>query len=82
MERIEDPAQELPEGAWASLKVMVQTLRTLDDQIVVLDHEIARRAKEDPVARRLMTVPGIGPVTAAAIVALAPPPETFRCGRD
>jgi transposase len=82
VERIEDPAQELPEGARASLQVMVQTLRTLDDQIVVLDREIARRAKEDPVARRLMTIPGIGPVTAAAIVALAPPPETFRCGRD
>jgi transposase len=49
---IEDPAQELPEGARASLQVMVQTLRALDDQIVVLDREIARRAKEDPVARR------------------------------
>jgi transposase len=29
-----------------------------------------------------MTIPGIGPVTAAAMVALAPPPDTFRCGRD
>ena len=61
---------------------MVQMLRTLAEQIVVLDAEIARRAKEDPVARRLLTVPGIGPVTAAAIVALAPSPETFGCGRD
>jgi transposase len=82
VDRIEDPGQEAPEAARASLQVMVQMLRTLDDQIVVLDREIARRAKEDPVARRLMTIPGIGPVTAAAMVALAPPPETFRCGRD
>lgn len=82
IERIEDPTDELPETARATLQVMVQTLRTLNDQIVVLDREIARRAKEDPVARRLMTIPGIGPVTAAAIVALAPSPETFRCGRD
>lgn len=43
---------------------------------------IARRAKEDAVARRLMTIPGIGAVTATALVSLAPPPESFRRGRD
>ena len=44
--------------------------------------EIARRAKADPVARRLMTIPGIGPIAATAITALAPAPEAFRAGRD
>jgi transposase len=29
-----------------------------------------------------MTIPGIGPITATALTALAPPPETFRKGRD
>ena len=29
-----------------------------------------------------MTIPGIGPVTAAAMTALAPSPEAFRSGRD
>ena len=29
-----------------------------------------------------MTVPGIGPLIATAIEALAPPAETFRSGRD
>src|SRR4051794_2901037 len=43
---------------------------------------IARHAKENAVARRLMTIPGIGAVTAAALTALAPPAETFRRGRD
>ncbi|HEX9935580.1 MAG TPA: transposase, partial [Longimicrobium sp.] len=41
-----------------------------------------RRAKADPVARRLMTVPGIGPIAATAITALVPAPEGFRAGRD
>lgn len=31
---------------------------------------------------RPMTIPGIGPITATAIAALAPPAETFRRGRD
>jgi len=47
-----------------------------------LDNDIARRAREDEVSRRLMTVPGIGPITATAIAALAPPVETFAKGRD
>lgn len=29
-----------------------------------------------------MTIPGIGPITATALSALAPPPENFRKGRD
>jgi transposase len=29
-----------------------------------------------------MTVPGIGPVIATALEALAPPPDTFKSGRD
>src|SRR5436305_13858045 len=44
--------------------------------------EIARRAREDEVSRRLMTIPGIGPISATAIAALAPPVETFAKGRD
>ena len=37
--------------------------------------EIGRRSREDALARRLMTIPGVGPITATAITALAPPPE-------
>jgi transposase len=52
IERIEDPTSELPEAARTILKALVQTLRALDEQVAVLDVEIARRAKQDPVARR------------------------------
>ncbi|MET4279855.1 class 3 adenylate cyclase [Bradyrhizobium sp. F1.2.2] len=38
---------------------------------------LGRRAREEEVSRRLMTGPGIGPISATAIVALAPPAETF-----
>src|SRR5271169_5592571 len=43
---------------------------------------INRRSKEDPIARRLMTIPGVGPITATAITALVPAAEGFRVGRD
>jgi transposase len=48
----------------------------------VLDREIAARAKVNPVAKRLMTIPGVGPIVATALVALAPPASIFRRGRD
>jgi transposase len=82
IDEIEDPACQLPERARSIFKVLIATLTALEENIAVLDVEISRRSKEDAVARRLMTVPGVGPITATAIAALAPPIETFRAGRD
>jgi transposase len=62
--------------------VMIGSAKALDERIGLLDREITKRAREDESARRLMTIPGIGPFTATALVALAPPPESFRKGCD
>jgi transposase len=80
--QIEDPASGIPEVARSCLGRLVEMLRRLQDEITALDREITVRAKSDDVARRLMTIPGIGPLIATAIEALAPPSETFRSGRD
>lgn len=82
IEQIEDPNCQLPESARAVFKVLIATLRSLEENIAVLDIEIKRRSKEDAVARRLMTIPGVGPITATAVLALAPAAETFKTGRD
>jgi transposase len=82
IEYVENQADQLPDQTQSILSMLVQTVRALDEKVALLDIEIARRAKEDAVARRLMTIPGIGPITATAIAALAPPPETFKKGRD
>jgi transposase len=80
--RVEAPESSVPESARTILKVLIGTFEALEAQIRELDAEIARRAKADPVARRLMTIPGIGPIAATAITALVPAPEGFRAGRD
>jgi transposase len=79
---VEDLASGLPQTARVILTVLVEQLRDLDSRVAQLDQEITRRARADAVARRLMTIPGVGPVTATALAALAPPAETFRRGRD
>lgn len=82
VEIVEDPASDLPQAARSILTVLIEELGSLDERVAVLDGEIARQAKQNVVARRLMTIPGIGSVTAAALVALAPSPDMFRRGRD
>jgi transposase len=39
-------------------------------------------ARSSEVGRRLMAVPGVGPVLASAIVAAVPDPQAFRSGRN
>src|SRR4029453_2542015 len=79
---VEDPESSVPESARGILQVLIRMLDALKEQLKELDGEIARRAKTDPVARRLMTIPGIGPIAATAITPLVPAPEGFRAGRD
>ncbi len=79
---VEDANSSLPASARIILKLLVATFTALEVQLAELDIEIRRRAKADPVARRLMTIPGVGPIAATAIAALVPAPEGFRAGRD
>jgi len=79
---VEDPNASLPESARAILKILIETFTALEEQIKKLDAEINRRSKADPATRRLMTIPGVGPIAATAIIALVPAAEGFRTGRD
>lgn len=79
---ISDPGCELLPAAQSMLKAMLATLDGLDGKIRKLDREITRRSREDVTARRLMTIPGVGPITAVALAALCPSFEGFARGRD
>jgi transposase len=77
---IEDAAT--PEAARPMCRMLKETIESLDARIKSLDSEVRRRAKADAESRRLMTVPGLGPILSTAVPALAPPAESFRNGRD
>jgi transposase len=79
---VTDPDTLVPVAARPALQVLVSALERLDAEIRGLEAEIVHRAQKNEVARRLMTIPGVGPLIATALVALAPPPQTFRRGRD
>ena len=56
--------------------------RELDRRIGAFDEEFAARARSDEAAQPLMTIPGIGPLNATALVAAIGKGETFGRGRD
>ena len=60
---------EIPSTVQTALAPLVRQIEHLDAEIAVSDDAIEQLAKENETARRLMTVPGIGPVTASAIAA-------------
>jgi len=72
----------LPEGAWRVLEKPLQHHDLLLQEIETLDLEIAAQAKQDDVARRLMTGPGIGPITASQLAADAGNAKGYGHARD
>ena len=64
------------------LQGMYAALVSLDERIAGLEAKIVRWAKADEQARRLQGIPGIGPITATALLAAVGDVGTFRNGRE
>lgn len=71
----------IPAAAHPALAALARHWQALDAEIVDLERRIVETVREDRKARRLLAVPGIGPITASAIVATVPDAELFRSGR-
>ncbi len=59
----------LPVELPAYIERQAQMIAELTEQIRAADRELTQAARQDPVCRRLMTVPGVGAVTAVRFVA-------------
>ncbi len=79
---LEDGDCGLPEAVVELGRLLFGRIEELDEKIDGLDRELLAGSREDEETARLMTIPGIGPVTAMALQAFAPPMESFRRGRD
>lgn len=55
--------------------------RSIDQRIKEYDDELAQRVRDDEAAHRLTRIPGIGVLTATALVAAVGNAQTFSCGR-
>lgn len=79
---IEDSGTKLQPLVVELAREHIEQIATLTEKIDRLESVVRREAGREATARRLRTMPGVGPVTAMAILAFAPSLEEFRRGRD
>ncbi|SAI74247.1 Transposase IS116/IS110/IS902 family [Bordetella ansorpii] len=60
---------------------LMDHLKLLDARVKELEKMIANWHRHDPVSQRLAQIPGIGPITASALVASVADPRLFKNGR-
>ena len=73
---------DLPEVALDVIKSLSGQLLTLNREIKHLERSILAAGRSDPRIKLLKTIPGIGPITASAIIATVGSADTFKSGRD
>ena len=82
VEVIGDETSDLPSVARAACLRILEQIDNLSGHLEGLNNQVNELGKEGQTARLLQTMPGVGPITALAVEAFAPPMESFRRGRD
>ena len=73
---------DLPELARSAIRRLVGQIEAVAQEVKRAEAEIVAWCRNDAASRRLLTIPGIGPITASAIAAAVPDPSLFRSGRQ
>lgn len=72
----------LPSEARPALTILLDQLKSLNAAITAIEKEATAARRLDGRVRRLMTVPGIGVITATAMAATVPDAHVFKSGRE
>jgi transposase len=79
---VEDSNCDLPTLILAECQDLLAQITEKSARIDAKSKKIKVLAAETDTARRLQTMPGVGPMTAVAVEAFAPDMAEFKCGRD
>jgi transposase len=82
MAKLEAPSEEIPEMLRGALLVLARHWQALDADERAIERQIAKAARADREARRLMEVPSVGPMIASTVLAKVPDARVFGSGRD
>jgi transposase len=81
-EILEDASNELPNSFRALLYRLLEHMKELDRQVKELDAQIIDLHRQNELSSKLAAVPGIGPITASALVATVGDAKNFSSGRQ
>ncbi len=70
----------LPRIAGIALESLARQLDSLTDEIRKLERQLMLWHRADETSQRLMTIPGVGVITATALAASVPDPGVFKSG--
>jgi transposase len=76
--------ESLPLAPWAARRRhdLLEVLDRFNPTIEQLSAAVEQEAKQRPEVLRLMTHPGVGPITALAFVLITDSAERFACGKQ
>jgi transposase len=81
-ELIEDASNELPGMFRLLIDRLLEHLKALDEQVVQLEAQIKAWHRDSEASRKLERIPGLGPLTASALVASMGEAKSFDNGRQ
>jgi transposase len=82
LERIEAADADIPAELLPCLTSLARQWRAVDAEVAGLEKHILAQVRENQMARRLMTIPGVGPITAHAMIAAVGDARQFGSARD
>lgn len=74
--------QTLPAMVIDSLRSQLKRIEGLDQDIAEIEKKLSAWKKEDAASRKLMEIPGVGLLTATAVVATIGDARAFKSGRE
>jgi transposase len=81
-EIIDDRRNTLTQVTRTTLRILQEDLGRLSKRIKELEEKMNALTKGDETSQRLQTIPGVGPIVAASLIAVIGDPNRFSCGRD
>lgn len=72
----------LPELARDLFRFQAREYAAVEARLEEIEAKLMKWHRDDDVSRRIATIPGVGPIGSTMLSMKAPPPETFRSGRD
>jgi len=81
-ELLEDATNELPGSFRLLVQRLLDHLKELDRQVQEIEAQIVTWHRDNALSRKLAAVPGVGPITASALVATVGDAKSFDSGRQ
>lgn len=74
-------SEDLPAPVFEMALLMAEDIEQLTNKVATIDKALKKIAQASPDVKRLLTMPGVGPITAVAIEAFCPAANSFTHGR-